>query len=155
MKKLTALFLAAAMLFSLAACAEKDPGPPPDLTGGWIQPSENEWFHIATITDDTIEIWWFLPSENDADLYWSGSFTPPVDGKEPYVWTSSNNYTEAELSKSYKYNRASREETKEFTYKDGVISYNVTSGHLRLGFSLERADAAANNSRQIIRRKNS
>lgn len=144
MKKLSVLFLAAVTVLMFAACSDRDPGLPPDLTGGWIQPSENEWFQIATITDDTIEIWWYLPAEDEADLYWSGSFVPPEDGKEPYVWISNNNYTEAQLNKSYKYNRASREETKEFSYKDGVISYNVTSGHLRLGFTLERATAENN-----------
>lgn len=144
-KKLFALLLAAAAVFSLAACAPKDPGPPPDLTGGWIQPSENDWFHIATIAGDTIEIWWYLPSEDDRDLYWSGTFTPPTDGKEPYVWISTNKYTEEDLNKSNKYNRTSREETKEFTYEDGQISYKVTSGHLRLGFTLERAEAVQNN----------
>ena len=141
-KKWIVLFLAVAAL-ALVGCANRDPGPPPDLTGGWIQPTENEWFHIANITDDTIEIWWFLPSESKADLYWSGTFTPPTDGKEPYVWISANRYTDEELGENYYYNRTSREETKEFTYTDGKISYNVTSGHLRLGYTLERADAAA------------
>ena len=143
-KKLFALLLMLTAALALAACGPKDYGPAPDLTGGWIQPTENEWFHIATLTDDQIEIWWFLPSEKKADLYWSGTFTPPADGKEPYTWISTNNYTEAELDKSFYYNRTSREETKEFTYKDGRISYNVTSGHLRLGYSLEKvSDATA------------
>lgn len=144
-KRLFALLLAAASVLALTACAKKDPGPPPDLTGGWIQPTENDWFHIATIAGDTIEIWWFLPSENKADLYWSGTFTPPTDGAEPYVWTSTNKYTKEELDASFYYNRTSREETKEFTYKDGQISYNVTSGHLRLGYSLVRAEEVQNN----------
>ncbi|MBQ9647251.1 MAG: hypothetical protein IJV43_02680 [Oscillospiraceae bacterium] len=138
-KKLLSLLLAAAAALALAGCA-KNPGPPPDLTGGWIQLSQGEWFHIATITNDTIEIWWYLPAEDERNLYWSGTFTPPEDGKEPYTWTSANNYTEEELNRSYTYNRTSREETKEFSYKNGQISYNVTSGHLRLGYTLERAE---------------
>ena len=146
-KSLLTLFLTLTVALALAACGPKDYGPPPDLTGGWIQPTENEWFHIATITDDTIEIWWFLPSEKKADLYWSGTFTPPTDGKEPYTWVSTNKYSQAEMDASYYYNRTSREETKEFTYQDGQISYNVTSGHLRLGYTLEKASdtAAAEN----------
>ena len=145
MKKPIVLLLAAAMMIALVGCAGKDPGPPPDLTGGWIQPSEGEWFHIANITEDTIEIWWFLPSENITDIYWTGSFTPPTDGKEPYVWESVNKYTVEELEASYANRRASREETKQFTYQDGVISYNVTAGHLRMGYTLERANEVGNN----------
>jgi len=145
-KKWIALLLAALTVFALGGCSEKkDTATPPDLIGGWIQPTENDWFHIATITDDTIEIWWYLPSEDKRDLYWSGTFTAPTDGKEPYVWTSENKYTKEELDKSFYYNRTSREETKEFTYEDGKISYNVTSGHLRLGFSLEKVETKAEN----------
>ena len=139
-KKLIALLLAAASVLALTACAKEDTATPPDLVGAWIQPSEGEWFHIATITDDTIEIWWYLPSEDKRDLYWSGTFTAPTDGKEPYVFLSENKYTEDELNASFYYNRTSREETKEFTYKDGKLSYNVTSGHLRLGYSLEKVE---------------
>ncbi len=139
-KKLIALLLAALTALALAACGKKEPPPPPpDLTGDWVQPSEDEWYHIATVSDDKIEIWWYLPASDRRDLYWSGTFTPPQDGKEPYEWVSVNNYTEEELNSTYHFHRTSREESKTFTYKDGKISYNVTAGHLRLGYSLERA----------------
>lgn len=140
--KLLILPLALTVLLALAACREKTPSPPPDLTGDWVQESEDEWYHIATITDDKIEIWWYLPAYHKRNLYWSGTFTPPADGTEPYVWQSTNNYTKEELDSAYSYHRASREETKEFTYKNGVLSYNVTAGHLRLGYSLKKADGA-------------
>lgn len=142
-KKIIAILLSVLSALALFGCGSKEPSPPPDLVGGWIQPTENDWFHIATITDDTIEVWWYLPSENKKDLYWSGTFTAPTDGREPYVWTSENKFSQQEMDASFYYNRTSREETKEFTYKDGKLSYNVTSGHLRLTFTLEKVDADA------------
>jgi predicted small lipoprotein YifL len=135
-----ALLLALLTVCSLTACARKAPPPPPDLTGEWRQPTEEEWYHVATITEDTIEVWWYLPAYDRRDLYWSGTFTPPADGTEPYEWTSVNRYTEEQLDAHYRFHRASREETKVFTYQDGKISYNVTAGHLRLGYALERAE---------------
>ena len=142
-KKIIAILLSVLSALGLFGCGSKAPSPPPDLVGGWIQPTENDWFHIATITDDTIEVWWYLPSENKKDLYWSGTFTAPTDGREPYVWTSENKFSQQEMDASFYYNRTSREETKEFTYKDGKLSYNVTSGHLRLTYTLEKVDADA------------
>lgn len=139
-KTLALLFIVLTTVCALAACGSKDPGPAPDLTGDWVQPSEDEWYHIATIDGDQIEIFWYLPSLERKELYWSGTFTPPTDGKEPYTWESSNNYTKEEMDAEYRFHRTSREETKTFSYKDGVISYNVTAGHLRLGYTLERAE---------------
>ena len=143
MKRTLTVLLALLVTGTLSACAwrqkQAEPAPPPDLSGNWAQPSEDDWYQIAQITDDKIEIWWYIPARNIRELYWSGSFTPPADASEPYRWVSSNTYTADELNASYRFHRASREDVKTFTYRDGVISYNVTAGHLRLGYTLERA----------------
>lgn len=146
MSRKLAVLLAAVAVIILAAAAiylgsrpPKEPAPPPDLTGEWSQNSGGEWYHIATITDDMIEVWWYLPSEDLRELYWQGTFTPPVDGEEPYAWESANNLSMQELS-LYKHRRTSREEVKTFTYKDGKLSYVVTAGHLQMVFALERAE---------------
>ncbi len=140
-KRVFALLLAAAAVFALASCAHRKPGPPPDLTGAWIQPGENEWCHIARITEDQIDIWWYIPARSIYNLYWSGSFTPPTDDSEPYTWQSTNAYTPEALDLSPRYNRTSREEVKSFTYQDGKIGYIVTAGHLQMSYALERMDA--------------
>lgn len=137
MKKCTVLLLAAVAALVLAACSD-EAKEPPELTGEWIQPSDGSFYHMATITDDKIEIWWYLPEDDLRALYWSGSFTPPETGKEPYQWDSVNSFTEAELDASNAYVRTSREGIKTFTYKKGQISYNVTAGHLRMTYTLER-----------------
>lgn len=140
-KKLTAILVCAAAALVLSACSSSQaPSEPPDLTGHWAQNSDGEWYFIGTVTEDKIQIWWYLPAENKTQLYWSGSFTPPSDGKEPYTWESVNDYTEAYLDSLFKYRRTSREPTKEFTYKDGKISYTVTSGNLALGYAIEKTD---------------
>ena len=138
-KKLTALLLFAACTF-LLSCASHRGGRPPDLTGEWKQPSDGIWYHIATIEDSTIRVYWYLPEDGTKALYWQGSFLPPLTADEPYSWESTNDYTEEYLTGKYEYNRTSREPTKTFTYQDGKISYHVTAGHLRMTYALERAD---------------
>ncbi len=140
-KRLALALLVLGAVCALAACGGRKPaGPPPDLTGEWIQPSGGDWYHVATITDDKLEIWWFLPAYGIRNLYWSGTFTPPADDKEPYAWESSNNYTVAQLEASYANRRASREPVKTFTYEDGKITYIVTAGHLQMTYSLIRVE---------------
>ena len=136
------LLLAAAAATYFHAEETKDPGPPPDLTGRWVQVGatpESDWYFYADITDDVIEIWWYLPSWDESALYWHGTFTPPENGWTPYSWTSVNDMERARTSQ-----RASREAEKTFTYKDdGRLSYVVTAGHLQMGYALERADGSA------------
>ena len=138
-KKLCVLLLALAAGLVFAACGGEQYGQVPDLTGEWVQPSDGPWYHIATVTDDKIQIWWYLPSEDLRDLYWSGSFIPPEDDTEPYEWQSVN-----DLVLAYDSYRASREEVKTFTYQDGKITYHVTSGHLRMIYTLDRAENVHN-----------
>ncbi len=144
MKKRPALLL---LLSALALCllvgckGDGSADPPPDLSGDWIQPSGGDWYHVATIQDDKITIWWYLPSHDIRNLYWSGSFTPPVNGKEPYAWESTNNYTPEQLDAVYTCRRATREQVKTFTYKDGKITYIVTAGHLQMTYTLVRSDS--------------
>ena len=138
-KRLCAILLAAAAAL-LTSCSSGASSAPLDLTGHWSQQSSNDWYHIATITEDKIKIWWYLPAEDKTNLYWSGSFTPPTDGRDTYTWQSENDYTAEHLDLLFKYRRTSREPVKEFVYKNGQIQYKVTSGHLVMAFALERSD---------------
>lgn len=127
-------------LLALAACGPRDYGPPPDLTGKWQQPDATDWYFIGKIEDEVIQIDWYLPSTGRAYLYWKGTFTPPENGKEPYSWKSASLYTEEELDASHLFNRASREERKTFTYRDGKIGFVVTSGHMQMGYTIVRVE---------------
>lgn len=139
-RRIAAPLAALLCLLALAACGPRDYGPPPDLTGKWRQPDATEWYFIGKIEGEVIQIDWYLPSTGRAYLYWKGTFTPPVDGKEPYSWKSASLYTEEELDASHLFNRATREEHKTFTYKGGKIGFVVTSGHMQMGYTLEKVE---------------
>lgn len=139
MKKLIVLALAGLAALTLAACGGGErSGAPPELTGEWRQVSDGEWYHIATITGDTIEIYRYLPAYNEKELYWWGTFEPPTTAQEPYAWRSVNDLEKAGTSV-----RASREETKTFTYKNTRIRYIVTAGHLQMTYELEKEESPA------------
>lgn len=118
--------------------------PLPDLSGHWVQvgvTEETPWYFYADITGDLIEIYWYLPEDNESALYWSGTYTPPKAGdREPYTWVSVN-----DLAKSKTSMRGSREETKTFTYKRGKLAFVLTAGHIQMGFSLEKAQENVEN----------
>lgn len=138
------LILTLLLLPSLTACGKKDPGPPPDLRGQWQQvlpedgEEEPQYYHLARISDEHVEIYYYYTADGSTNLYWYGTFTPPEDGKEPYVWESENSLPANINPRMFRY--ASRDAKKEFTYKKGNISYMIApSQALRMNVTLERA----------------
>lgn len=145
MKKRTLLALLAVVLaFALCACGGTSdgeggqaaaPAGPPDLTGEWTDAGENP-LQKATITSDTITIWW---STDDVDaLYWQGTFTAPTTADEPYTFTSENDREATNMALL-----ASDRDTKDFTYEDGQLSYEVSFQGVDMTLHLKKtADAA-------------
>lgn len=137
------LILTLLLALSLTACGSGKSKEPPDLRGQWRQvlsgdkDEEPEYYCEGTISDDKIEIYYYFTEDGSRDLFWRGSFTPPADAKEPYTWTSQN-----ELAGDTDYKRlryASRDETMDFTYKKGKITYTLApSQALRMTATLER-----------------
>jgi len=132
-RRMLLLSLAALAALVLASCGGEKTVP--DLTGEWVQPGDENIYQSAVITDDTIEINWNLRLYHESELYWHGSFTPPDTPGNKYSWESVNDLEMAKTSR-----RASREEIKTFTYKNGELSYNVTIGHLRMSVTLVRPE---------------
>lgn len=139
------LVLALLLLLSLSACGKKDPGPPPDLRGQWQQvlsgdsDEEPQYYHLARISDKHVEIYYYYTADGSTNLYWYGTFTPPEDGKEPYVWTSENSLPANINPRIFRY--ASRDPKKSFTYKKGTVTYEIApSQALRMNVTLERAE---------------
>ena len=124
MKKALSLFLCAILLLSLTACGGKNSKEPADLTGQWQQSnsSSKDSYMTATISGDTIEIYWTSETDDSKSLYWAGTFTAPTTADEPYVWTSENDHSKTDTALL-----ASMDDTKEFTYQKGVISYSASA----------------------------
>ncbi len=135
MKRLLALLLALTLALALTACggdtaetgggqAEPEEAPAvPDLTGEWTQKDpEPESWQAATITADTIEVYWVSDGGDTKALYWAGTFTAPTTADEPYTWDSQNDTEKTSVSLL-----ASGDDTKTFTYEDGEISYELTA----------------------------
>lgn len=116
------LLIAMAAALALAGCGNSAAAEPPVLTGDWTQSNSNadDFYQIATITDDTIEVYWYSTEDSTKALYWAGTFVAPETADEPYSWESVN-----DTEKTGSALLASGDDTKTFTYEDGQISYEV------------------------------
>ena len=139
------LVLTLLLSLTLTACGESEPTEPPDLRGQWQQvmlgdnDEPPQYYHLGSISDNSIQIYYYTPSDGSTNLYWYGTFTPPEDGKEPYVWESENKLPPNADARLFRY--ASRDAKKQFTYKKGNITYEIApSQALRMNVTLERAE---------------
>lgn len=139
-KKLVVLLLAATMSLSVVACGgekesakkaeapktetakEEEKKEPTDLTGTWKSEDNNGSWQEATITDSTIEINWVSDNGDTKSLYWAGSYDAPTEYVEEYSWTSNNDHEKTDMALL-----ASGDDTKDFTFKNGVISYEASA----------------------------
>lgn len=129
MKRRTlALLLGVVMAFGLTACGgdsapseetTADTKEPLNLEGVWgVEPAEDGTTIQAIISGETIEVNWVASGENW--LYWSGSYEAPTESSDTYSWTSQAD------GKAKNSLLGSSEDTKEFTYKNGILSCEVT-----------------------------
>ena len=95
----------------------------PNLVGEWKQSNSksDDSYQSATISGNTIEIYWVSDNGDTKSLYWVGSFIAPKAADEPYIWNSKNDH-----SKTDKSLLGSSDATKTMTYQNGVLSYKVS-----------------------------
>lgn len=95
----------------------------PDLTGEWKQTNSqsNSSYQAATISGDTIEIYWVSDGDTKS-LYWAGSFIAPSTADEPYKWDSKNDHSKTDGAML-----ASSDDTKTMTYQNSVLSYEASA----------------------------
>ena len=112
-------------------------GPPPDLTGEWVQSGadESSYYQIATVRDNLIEVYWYTPEDGSRDLYWTGTVEVPEKNVKKFTWESQ---TKLVLNRPTDLRFALRDATKTFNYKDGKIIYTINDGHVKMGVALER-----------------
>lgn len=113
-----------------------EPTPEPlDLTGEWKQTNSNseDSYHAATITEDTIEIYWVSNGGDTKSLYWAGTFEAPTNSDEPYTWESQNDHSKTDSALL-----ASGDDTKTFIYEAGEIRYEASAMGSTMTVRLEK-----------------
>ena len=94
-----------------------------DLTGTWVQADANDdsW-QEAEIEGGTITVYWVSDGGDTKSLYWAGTYEAPTEAADTYTWTSENDTDQTSSALL-----ASDADTKDFTYSDGELSYEVTA----------------------------
>ena len=141
MKKLFILLLTLILCFSMVACGNSkqlsntDPTKPLDLTGTWKQVNSNsdDAWQEAVIEDGTITINWITDNGDTKSLYWVGSYDAPTEATEEYKWTSENDHDQTDSALL-----ASSDDTKEFTYTDGQLTYEASAMGNTMTIRLEK-----------------
>lgn len=136
-KKIVAMLLVGAMTLSITACSggaepsknnetktesTTEKKEPLDLTGTWKSEEVEGSYQEATISDSVIEINWVSDGGNTKSLYWAGTYVAPTESTDKYSWISEN-----DKEKTGTALLASSDDTKDFTYKDGAISYEASA----------------------------
>ena len=137
-KKLVAIMMISAIALTFSACGGnsdnagasdkaaseevKEPEEPTDLTGTWQSEENDGSYQEAVISEDSIEINWVSDGGDTKSIYWIGTYEAPTEAVDEYSWTSERNKEETDTALL-----ASTDDTKEFTYKDGVISYEASA----------------------------
>lgn len=108
---------------------------PVDLSGEWKQVGSQsaEAWQGATIKGNTIEINWVSDKGDTKSLYWVGDVTVPSGAGKIFTWTSTRDQAKTESALL-----ASLDDTKEFTYDNGVISYKASALGTTTTMKLER-----------------
>ena len=154
-KKILTAMIAAALLTMLTACGgtaststdngsaqntasqKAEEKQPADLTGDWkqVNSSSDDSYQQATISGDTIEIYWVSDNGDSKSLYWAGSFEAPTTAEEPYSWESKNDHDKTDSALM-----ASSDDTKKFTYEKNQISYEASALGTTTTIQLEKQE---------------
>lgn len=104
-----------------------------DLTGTWVSENNDGSYHEAVITENTIEINWVSDNGETKSIYWIGTYSAPTEPVTEYSWTS-----ERDKEKTDTALLASTDDTKVFTYKNGILSYEASAMGTTATMNLER-----------------
>lgn len=147
--KIAAIATSAALALTLAGCASDggstDGGQQPaqaeqkaklSLDGKWKQTNsndpENAWM-AATIEGDTITVNWVSDGGDTESIFWVGSYEAPDTTDDAYDFTSTRDAAATDNALL-----ASTDDTKDFSYSNGVLSYKVTMMGTSTTVKLER-----------------
>ena len=141
MKKIAAVVVAGALAMCMFGCSggsesgnqepsggeveqEAEKKEPLSLVGTWEQTNKNseDSYQMAVIDESTITVYWVSDGGDTKSLYWAGSYVAPTDAVDEYEWASEND--KEQTSKAF---LASGDDTKDFAYKNGELSYEVSA----------------------------
>ncbi len=130
MKKILIALGCVMLSISMTGCGSNDAAPaekevkkePTDLTGTWKSEESEGTYQEAVINDGTIEINWINDAEQTKALYWIGSYEAPTEAVDTYSWTSAG-----DIETMASALLASQDETKDFKYENGKITYEVSA----------------------------
>lgn len=106
---------------------------PLNLTGTWASEETDGSYQEAIISDSTITINWVSDGGTTTSIYWAGSYTAPTSDVEEYSWTSDRDKAQTDSALL-----ASTDDTKDFSYKNGKISYSVSALGVTTTYELEK-----------------
>lgn len=120
----------------------------PELEGEWVQTNSDseENYLTATIEGDTITVNWQFAESEDVEegdwsittaLYWAGTYTAPEEAGSSYSWTSEGDRDQMDSAIL-----AASADEKEFTYEDGVLSFELTYQGETSVITMERDELA-------------
>lgn len=147
-KKLIVVLLASSLLFSMNACssegnsssggsqATSESAEPLDLTGVWASEAVDGSYQEAVISGSTISIDWVSDNGATTAVYWIGTYVAPTSDTDEYSWTS-----ERDKEKTDSALLASTDDTKDFSYKDGKISYSASSMGITTTYELTQTSS--------------
>ena len=94
------------------------------LDGKWKQcnSSSKDAYMEATIQEDTISVNWVSDGGNTESIYWIGTYPRPNTTEDSYNFTSTR-----DQEKTASALLASSDDTKDFSYSNGKISYKVSA----------------------------
>ena len=145
--RILSLLTATIMILSLTACggekktttSEDAAKKPVDLTGTWTQIDKGDSYQEAVIADGIIEINWISEEDNSKSIYWVGTYDAPTKSVNEFRWTSERDTAATDMALL-----ASTDDTKEFSYADGIISYEVSALGTTTTIELEKTSDEAN-----------
>ena len=128
--RILSLLTATIMILTLTACggeketasSENHAKSPVDLTGTWTQTAKSDSYQEAVIANGIIEINWISEEDNSKSIYWVGTYDAPAKPIDEFKWISERDTAATDMALL-----ASTDDTKEFTYADGIISYEVSA----------------------------
>lgn len=132
-KKVLSILISASLALPLISCGNTVPEQTnaiesqetktaTNFSGIWRSENNNGSYHEATITDNSITINWVSDDGKTKSLYWAGTYTPPNEYVTEYSWVSNNDHNKTDSAML-----ASTDDTKEFLFKNGILSYSTSA----------------------------